>query len=721
MNLNQRRLRARSLLLTLVMLAALSPAAVLPAGAAASAMWNEGEDVTITDNTNYGSVTVFGSGNAVILTIPSVMTVLKADSIELNGSPLTFDGIGTLNVTGNIFNGSPSYYGMTMHGGMMTVGGSINLENNCFTLNGGTLSVTGSMGDVELCGGTLTAGSYSGKVFAPGPYLISDGDGYSVIAVDEYGYMTDVADAGEKTLTPAVASVTEGGTPHYYPTLQSAVDAAAGAGSAEAPGMVTLLYDVLLSDPLTVGAGCSVTLDLNGHAVDRGLTGRRSEEAGCVVRVSGSLEITDSSAKNADKTDGKGKITGGSNGDFDGGGVCVCGNGSFTLSGGSVIGNAASHGGGVFVGENGSFMMTGGSITGNSAVYGSVYVDRNGSFTLSGGSINGNSAKTGGGVYVNGNGANAGGSFTLSGGRITGNSANAGGGVHVHLGGRLFVSGSPKITGNVKYAEGTTTYENGLYTGGADDDLYLPDSETVIVVTGALTGGDRSVGVKTGFLGTFARASDENNEGETVTYELTDTDAGYFFSDAEGASVERGGSELKISTLWMALQSLLDAGGEVTLDQNFTAIEADRILVIPADKSVTLDLNGHTIDRALSGAEKTVKDGGVIKVEGSLTLTDGSEDKTGTITGGNSSAGGGVYVCMGGVLTVTGGTITGCTANSGGGVYVDGGELRMSGCAVISGNSAGSLGGGVCLCKGAAFTMEGGTIRGNGAVGNGGG
>ena len=71
----------------------------------------------------------------------------------------------------------------------------------------------------------------------------------------------------------------------------------------------------------------------------------------------------------------------------------------------------------------------------------------------------------------------------------------------------------------------------------------------------------------------------------------------------------------------------------------------------------------------------------------------------GVITGGNSPAGGGVYVAEGGAFTMQGGNIIGCSAREGGGVYVEG-SFSMSG-GTISGCLAradgdDTRGGGIC-------------------------
>lgn len=133
------------------------------------------------------------------------------------------------------------------------------------------------------------------------------------------------------------------------------------------------------------------------------------------------------------------------------------------------------------------------------------------------------------------------------------------------------------------------------------------------------------------------------------------------------------------------LQELLDMGGTVTLEKDYTASADESALNVTG--TVALNLNGHTINRGLTSA---AENGYVLKVEGNLTLTDSSTDKAGKITGGcNRGKGGGVYV-YGGTLNMRGGTITGNTAtNVGGGVYIvgsSGGEFRVSGTPSIFGN-----------------------------------
>jgi len=200
---------------------------------------------------------------------------------------------------------------------------------------------------------------------------------------------------------------------------------------------------------------------------------------------------------------------------------------------------------------------------------------------------------------------------------------------------------------------------------------------------------------------------------------------------------------------WAALQTAFTNGQNVTLTSDITASSADERLSIPAGVDITLDLNGHTINRNLT--EQT-SNGHVISLSGKLTIKDGSSAKTGNITGGfnnstpggcivvfsggelimqsgkisensaemsnNAGQGGGVAVKSGATFTMTGGTIDSNRAPIGGGVWVDeGATFTMSNNAKITNNVGGvnhvvnSEGGGVAVYG--TFTMEGGTISGN--------
>ena len=85
-------------------------------------------------------------------------------------------------------------------------------------------------------------------------------------------------------------------------------------------------------------------------------------------------------------------------------------------------------------------------------------------------------------------------------------------------------------------------------------------------------------------------------------------------------------------TPWQSLQEQLNAGGHIKLTQNVTAAAGESGLIVPSSVTVTLDLNGFTIDRGLADSSPQSK-GYVIKNEGNLTIRDSSAAQTGAITG----------------------------------------------------------------------------------------
>ena len=169
-----------------------------------------------------------------------------------------------------------------------------------------------------------------------------------------------------------------------------------------------------------------------------------------------------------------------------------------------------------------------------------------------------------------------------------------------------------------------------------------------------------------------------------------------------------------VSTAWATLpdlQAKIDAAADnatITLDSN-TEIAA----TLQITKNLTIDLNGYTLRMTGNRSVLCVYNGAT------LTITDSSTAKSGTITGGNAGDGGGVYIggnSSEGHLVMTGGTITGCATDPsrgggrGGGVFVFKGSFTMSGTAKIT-NCTADWGGGVVVhTRSSTFTMNGGEI-----------
>lgn len=128
-------------------------------------------------------------------------------------------------------------------------------------------------------------------------------------------------------------------------------------------------------------------------------------------------------------------------------------------------------------------------------------------------------------------------------------------------------------------------------------------------------------------------------------------------------------------------------------------------VTVDSGKSLTIDLNGHTLTAAENSRAFWIQNGALtIEDSGSTGVIQGS----GTVTGN----GGAIWMSSSdsnNALTLTGGTIRGFTATDGGGVYVSGGSFKMTD-GTISTCNATNAGGGVYVSSG-SFEMSGGSIE----------
>ena len=454
-----------------------------------------------------------------------------------------------------------------------------------------------------------------------------------------------------------------------------------------------------------------------------------------------------------------------------GGGVFVSGSGDFTMNGGTIGGtgsgsrNSAENGGGVYI-YNGTFTMSGtATLQGNTAAThgGGVHIFSGGTFTMNGGTIGGTAANTatyGGGVFVSG------GEFNMNDGTISGNTVtHSGGGVYVYDGNFTMSGGTigsstdaneADLGGGVYVADGTFTVSGSspTITGNTANNVYLARGKTISIGVDGLTGG--TIGVTAEDMGPrkFVKITDETvDRADTIFtsdvegYTIVESSGAVYLLDVETMYIV--GSVKKMDTFEAALAAVNNStnGGTITLLKDIDSSNAvfknassqPQPITFSSDeetRSFILDLNGKTINRGLS---TPTTDGSVIKIEGgTLTIKDSSATNpdgtggTGTITGGNTSGGGGgiLITCKSignvpGSLILESGSISGNTADgsNGGGVYIASDcALTMKG-GSIDGNivsSASDYGGGVFVYG--TFTMENGIITKNSSKqGNGGG
>ena len=164
-----------------------------------------------------------------------------------------------------------------------------------------------------------------------------------------------------------------------------------------------------------------------------------------------------------------------------------------------------------------------------------------------------------------------------------------------------------------------------------------------------------------------------------------------FFSAITVAAVQ---DKSDVNT-WSALQETInhaESGDTIKLTEDVTAAESDKKLTIPDGLILNIDLNGHTIDRALK--ENGDVDGVALNVESGaiLTITDSSSDVSGKITGGYALDGGGIRNY--GTLILEGGCVKGNKSVDNGGGIVNYGVFVIRGGAVCE-NTAADRGGGI--------------------------
>lgn len=543
-------------------------------------------------------------------------------------------------------------------------------------------------------------------------------------------------------------------------TVSTAAMAAGTAGERTVPGDIyealsvggslKLLNDVEYSGSMDVAF--DLVIDLNGHVLK--MTG---------IKVENGVHLTIKDSR----PDAEHKFTPNDDGLW----VLDETNGTKTVNGGVIYGGSAEKGGGVYVAGGGTFTMTGGNIVGcmatASATFhargGGVFVADSGTFNMSGGSITGCTTV---GVYSYGGGIYNEGTMTLSGtAEIRDCHAKHSSGGDAFGGGISDNGGTPAISGNVRItgctADGGKTdavrmsyrssISGGTFDGSVSNDGTISGGtfngrvvNSGMITNGTFNGevvneGTISGGTFNGVVTNYSTITEGAISGITVTYKANGgvyatqivpsgsaaikpvdlakhgyTFDGWYTSDGAQWDFTTAVTENITLTARWTLKAQ-----EVSSEQELTAALADSangVVRLTADititaglkitRDVTVDLNGHVL-RYAEAAEPD----SIFRVAGgkTLTLTDSRpqaehEDKTlpagGLITGGKGFKydngagqsynyyGGGVYVETGASFVLAGGTIYACGVQSGansaygGGIYAEGGSVTMTGGAI---------------------------------------
>ena len=121
---------------------------------------------------------------------------------------------------------------------------------------------------------------------------------------------------------------------------------------------------------------------------------------------------------------------------------------------------------------------------------------------------------------------------------------------------------------------------------------------------------------------------------------------------------------------WKELQQIINAieGNQtIVLSTDISAEQDDTSIIIPSETSITINLQGHCINRASTESQN---DGSVFIIHSKASLTIFDETKTGRITGGHTKElGGAIY--NEGSLVINGVIIEGNTASQGGGLFIE--------------------------------------------------
>ena len=540
-------------------------------------------------------------------------------------------------------------------------------------------------------------------------------------------------------------------------------------------GTYKLTEDVTITTTLTITG--DTTLDLNNHVLQ--MTGN-----GSVFKIesTGRLTLEDNAATKTQKYFDRNDTTGLWSWRTDNS------TSAYSVSGGVITGGSAHQGGGVYIG-GGTFAMTGGSIVGCAATHtslaawgGGVFV-LGGQFNMTGGNIVGCTAVTQGGDVAHGGGVCISmGTFNMSGGSITDCTAAAqgadgvawGGGICNYRNGITTLSGTAKIqnchaTGNKCYGGGICDSGKlnisgnvqiiGCTAGGQGSDaMYVNGNNDSSVTGGTFYGSIQDPKNKISGLTVTYQLNNENYatqvvpSGSSATEPTLTVPAGQTFSGwykADGTEWNFTNDTVTESltlTGWLYVgvdtkeaftTALADSNIDVirlTNDITLTIYHPPRLELIGNGRQVTLDLNGHVLDLGNTGI--AVGGGSV----GSMTIMDSRPDvphkftpnddglwvrdetngdkivKGGIITNSGSA----IHVGgSGGKVIMNGGNIVGCGAGDGGAVsIVAGGQFTMN-AGSIAGCKASGKGGGVYLLIG-TFELAGGVIKSCKAGGKGG-
>ncbi len=597
---------------------------------------------------------------------------------------------GTCNISGGTISSNKAAAGNNSRGIQVNTG-TLTLYNNVRINTDNTVYIENNTNYIRLASNFATQSVQTARIELPtndysdGRIVISGNNitnQYMQFDLEQPGTgLWAISDSGK--LSTAMVEINKSGTTQYHFDLKKAIEGISGTS-----GAVTLniLKSIGVPSPITLASDAYITLDTPSGNNIITFTG-----SGSLFRISSGATLTLGSSTSLNTLSLKGPsgnntaalitvdsgailnmydkvvISGNTNyttlGDgYFGGAVCC--KGTFNMHGGIIGGSGGSNksyqGGGVYVYENSTFTMYGGDISHNEArntasasngFGGGVYSA--GTFIINGGTVggtaatSGNSAKEGGGVYISK------GTCTISSeAKINYNKANdgRGGGVYIHANGKVTMN-LGNITANevtcVNSSENTGN-GGGVYSAG---EFYLNNGTISKNFSSFITSsGNRSNnggGVYSAAGSTFVM------KGGTIGGTSTNT--------ADGNTALNGAGVF----LYLAKPSYM-YGGNISYNETLNGGSGGGIYVHACNFTMAGKTNGSTVDACIEF--NTAKNSGGGACVNGNNITDGAIL---TLIGGNLSRiryntahdnsgddSGGVKKFAGGKL-VDGGDITG--------------------------------------------------------------
>ena len=421
------------------------------------------------------------------------------------------------------------------------------------------------------------------------------------------GYMTtsEVKDGKTYyTVVPAAAEIND----TYYATLADAIAAA------EDNATITLLADV--TEDVVVPEGKNITLDLNGHNISNVADHTITVKIGATLAITGAGTVDNVTHAKA----------------------AIWNEGTVTLNGGAYTRSQENGNSSTDAGGNSYYnIVNHGTMTINSGV--SVTQDGHFSSMIENGYYNYSSGDASNGYVAGVNAVNP--ELTINGGTFSGglNTVKNDDGGKLTINGGTFTNTTQATVLNwniATIAGGTFKAVDGncLLNGAYSTEASVQDLGQMTITGGSFTSPEGTACIVNNMKdslpeisgGTFSEKPDDTYFVEGYAPELNEDGKWEVVKEAFVAEIVGGE---KYESLINAVEAAT-AGHTVKLLANVElqpVAEQDYVLMIDANQSMTLDLNGYKITATLSNAEKF----NLINNCGELTITDTSEGKNGSI------------------------------------------------------------------------------------------